>query len=46
MSTPSENKSVKLYRALLWRGYPKEFCRENYVQKKIVEHKKAVEMIE
>ena len=28
MSTPSENKSVKLYRALLWRGYPEEFCRE------------------
>ena len=28
MSAPSENKSVKLYKALRWRGYPDEFCRE------------------
>ncbi|MCI6711173.1 MAG: hypothetical protein SPJ45_01510 [Anaerovoracaceae bacterium] len=28
MSAPSENKSAKLYKALRWRGYPDEFCRE------------------
>lgn len=28
MSEPLNDKSVKLYKALRWRGYPEKFCRE------------------